>query len=151
MKKLIYIFLVFSFFACGVRKEIQYVPVTNNVYIRDSFVVKDTIIKYQIQYQNVVAVKQSHLSTDLASSDASIDSVGLLHHSIKNNGLIPSKIIYKTKDSIVSKEIPIEVVKTVSVEKKLNQMQSFLIWSGVIAWIYLLFRIVMFLRKVLYL
>lgn len=151
MKKLIYIFLVFSFFACGVQKEIQYVPINNTVYIKDSVVIKDTITKYQIQYQNVVTVKESFLSTDLASSYASIDSIGLLHHSIQNTGSIPSKIVYKTKDRVVNNEVPVEVVKTVEVEKKLNWWQKLFIWSGVIVWIYLSVKILMFFRKQLYL
>lgn len=151
MKKLIYIFLVFSIFACKPQKEIQYVPINNTVYIKDSVIVKDTVTKYQIQYQNVVAVKESFLSTDLASSHASIDSVGLLHHSIQNNGSIPSKIVYKTKDRVVNNEVPVEVVKTIEVEKKLNWWQKLFIWSGVIAWIYLSVKILMFFRKQLYL
>lgn len=151
MKKLIYIFLVFSIFACKPQKEIQYVPINNTVYIKDSVIVKDTVTKYQIQYQNVITVKESFLSTDLASSHASIDSVGLLHHSIQNNGSIPSKIVYKTKDRVVNNEVPVEVVKTVEVEKKLNWWQKLFIWSGVIAWIYLSVKILMFFKKQLYL
>lgn len=94
MRKLIYLLLlVVSFASCRVRKEYIPVPV-----VRDSIVertVRDTFYVPGEQRQSVVAVDSSHLETDYSFSDASIDSIGRLHHSIQNKTKIPAKIHYE--------------------------------------------------------
>lgn len=81
---------------CKTKEVIKYV---NTESVRDSLVyltVKDTLIKYLPQKNEVFGVKKSHLKTDLAFSYAAVDSCGLLYHSIENYGMILSKMYYKT-------------------------------------------------------
>lgn len=88
MKKIILLLIsVVAIAGCTPRQI--FVPV-----IRDSIVektVRDTFISYLPQKQQVITIKKSHLETDLSFSDAYIDSLGLLNHSIENKGFIPSK------------------------------------------------------------
>ena len=134
-----YYFLILLFFLMGCRSKevIIEVPIHDTIRIEKKYIVKDTVIDYKIQYQNVVSVDSSYLSTDLASSRASIDTNGLLHHSIQNNGKISSKIVYITNDSLVYRDKPVEIIKTVEVEKELNFIQKILIWVGGISLILL--------------
>jgi hypothetical protein len=97
------------------------VPTTEIIKGKDSIRIekRDSIIYIDspIQQQNVITNQKSCLSTDYSFSLAWIDSVGLLHHSIRNMPKIPLKIsreiIYKSKvDSFyINKTIPIEVTK----------------------------------------
>lgn len=78
---------------CKTKEVIRYVPLIQK---HDSIVYQtkhDTLLKYLPQKQSVIAVKNSHLETDLAISTACIDSLGLLHHTIENKGVIPGKVI----------------------------------------------------------
>ena len=63
---------------------------------------------------SIITKKKSHLETSLATSDASIDSLGLLHHTLVNKkDSLKSKIQYIDKivyrDSVEVKEVPVEV------------------------------------------
>lgn len=78
---------------------------------------RDTIT-YQIPIESSVAfnVQHSHLETTVAWSDASVDSLGMLNHTLTNKPIkLEKEIVYldrwKTeyRDSIQVKEVPVEV------------------------------------------
>lgn len=61
----------------------------------------------------VTPTKKSHLETSVATSDAEIDSLGLLHHTLVNKkDSIKTKIQYVDKivyrDSVEVREVPVE-------------------------------------------
>lgn len=122
MKKLILsLFLATLFLSgCKTREVIKYV---NTESVRDSLVyltVKDTLIKYLPQKNEVFGVKKSHLKTDLAFSYAEVDSCGLLYHSIENFGTIPSKAFLKTIRTRHEKTIKITETQTITVTKHID-------------------------------
>lgn len=108
-------------------RTIQYVPIkqTEYVTVRDSVYLRDTTIKYQVEKEYVKdytgLLDTLHLETGLAEASAWVDTTkSVLAGTIKNkqkNIDIPvqvkEKIVYR--DSIVVKEVPVEVevVKTV--------------------------------------
>ena len=78
-------------------------------------IVRDTIFKPSKQRNSVVTTKSSFLQTDYAMSFASIDTAGLLHHSIENKNAIPSKVFYKkmfiTKQMNIKTTLPPKIIK----------------------------------------
>ena len=67
---------------------------------------------------SIIAKSKSHLETSVATSDAEIDSLGLLHHTLVNKkDSIKTKIQYIDKivyrDSVEVREVPFEVEKPV--------------------------------------
>ena len=144
MKKLknIILFLIISlvsltcFHGCGTTTK---VPITNNsnINFKDSLVIRestrwvDSIIYVEIPREKVMEIisqiDTSYLQTSVAKSTAYIDTNSLMIiHSLENKDTVLSeKIIYKDRyitetkvvyrDSIVTKEIPVEV----QVEKKI--------------------------------
>lgn len=61
----------------------------------------------------IITKSKSHLETSVATSDAEIDSLGMLHHTLANKkDSIKTKIQYVDKivyrDSITTKEVPVE-------------------------------------------
>jgi len=120
---------LFLLFGC---RTIKYVPIVQR---HDSIVektVRDTVLKYLPQKQSVIAVKKSHLETDLAISNASIDSLGLLHHSIENKGTIPGKIIHDK--TTVHDSIPVPYKVEVPGKPKIVNVpvHDFIWWIGLI-------------------
>ena len=101
----------------------RYIPSSSNIKIiaKDSLIVRTELISVAIPLENhsiVTPTKKSHLETSVATSDAEIDSLGLLHHTLVNKkDSLKSKIQYIDKivyrDSIVTKEVPVEVEKPV--------------------------------------
>ena len=86
------------------------------------------------------------METSVAESDASIDSLGLLHHTLVNKkDSLKSKIQYIDKivyrDSIVTKEVPFEV------EKPVPYIPNFYKFTFILFWIFVLFVIVKLLIK----
>jgi uncharacterized protein YceK len=81
-----------------------------------TIIVKDTVVKWKTQLQLIKTNQKSKLSTDFSFSDAWIDSVGLLNHSIQNYPLVPSKII--DKKVLINRYIKIELTKTLTITKK---------------------------------
>lgn len=123
--------------SCKSKEIIRYVPVIQK---HDSIVYQtkhDTLLNYLPQKQSVITPNSSHLETDLAFSNASIDSKGLLHHSIENKGLIPGKVI-DTKTT-VHDSIPIPYPVNVpgkDVEVPVNvPVHDFIWWIGLIVFI----------------
>lgn len=77
----------------------------------------------------VVKDTSSHLENDLAVSDASIDALGFLHHSLKTKPRgrlpVPSKNTKERRDSIVYRDKYVYIEKPVYVEAELNAWQKF--------------------------
>lgn len=91
----------------------------------------DTVYVELPKQSEKVAVKDtsSHLENDLAVSDASIDALGYLHHSLKTKPRgrlpVPSKNTKERRDSIVYRNKYVYIEKPVYVEAELNAWQKF--------------------------
>ena len=98
------------------------VPVETNTQVqtivRDSVVIHRDTVTFQIpvESQSAYGVQVSHLESTVAYSDASVDSTGLLNHTLVNKpAKLEKEIVYldrvKTeyRDSLVVKEVPVEV------------------------------------------
>lgn len=114
MKRFILILMMFLVVGCGICRKVQYVPVetkTDSVYVEK--LVKDTVsIEIPGDTVYVVAQDSSRLETKYSVSEAVIDSVGRLHHSLINKDIkIKKEIVYKEveKRVEVEKEVPVEV------------------------------------------
>ena len=86
------------------------------------------------------------METSVAESDAEIDSLGLLHHTLVNKkDSISTKIQYIDKivyrDSIETKEVPVEVPVPVRYIPKFYQ------FTFILFWIFVLFIVVKLLIK----
>ena len=86
--------------------------------VRDSIVVhRDTVtLEVPIESSSAYGVQYSHLESSVAYSDASVDSTGLLNHTLTNKPFkIEKEIIYQdrkvetVRDSLVTVEVPVEV------------------------------------------
>ena len=127
--------LVLGLLSC----KTKYVQVPYEVIKRDSIVntvtIRDTILKYPTQFNQVLAKNYSKLKTDLAFSIASVDSLGL-HHSIQNFGVIPSKVI--EKKSYIRTQL--NITKTIVVTNKeivYKAKRDFIWYSGLFLYILL--------------
>ena len=83
---------------------------------KDSLIVRTELISVALPLEShsIITKSKSHLETSLAESDAEIDSLGMLHHTLTNKkDSIKTKIQYVDKivyrDSIETKEVPVEV------------------------------------------
>lgn len=90
----------------------------------------DTVYVELPKQSETVAVKDtsSHLENDVAESDASVDALGFLHHSLKTKPRsipVPSKNTKERRDSIVYRDKYVYIEKPVYVEAKLNAWQRF--------------------------
>lgn len=90
----------------------------------------DTVYVELPRQSETVAVKDtsSHLENDVAVSDASVDALGFLHHSLKTKPRsipVPSKNTKERRDSIVYRDKNVYIEKPVYVEAKLNAWQRF--------------------------
>lgn len=90
----------------------------------------DTVyVELPRQSENVVVKDtSSHLENDVAVSDASVDELGFLHHSLKTKprGIpVPSKNTKERRDSIVYRDKYVYIEKPVYVEAELNAWQRF--------------------------
>lgn len=96
----------------------------------------DTVYVELPKQSETVAVKDtsSHLENDLAVSDASIDALGFLHHSLKTKPRgrfpVPSKKTKERRDSIVYRDKNVYIEKPVYVEAELNAWQKFRMNNG---------------------
>lgn len=86
------------------------------------------------------------METSVAESDAEIDSLGLLHHTLVNKkDSIRTKIQYVDKivykDSIQTKEVPVEV------EKPVPYIPKFYKFTFAFFGIFVLFIVVKIIRK----
>ena len=129
----------------------RYIPASSNIRIiaKDSLIVRTELISVAIPLEShsiVTPTKKSHLETSVATSDAEIDTLGMLHHTLVNKkDSIKTKIQYVDKivyrDSIVTKEVPVEVKVPVKYIPKFHQ------FTFILFWIFVLFVIIKLLRK----
>lgn len=128
----------------------KYIPSSNiRIIAKDSLFVQTKLISVAIPLEShtiVTPTKKSHLETSVATSDAEIDSLGMLHHTLTNKkDSIKTKIQYVDKisyrDSIEVKEVPVEIKVPVRYVPKFHQ------FTFILFWIFVLFIIVKLLRK----
>ena len=128
----------------------RYIPTSNiKLVSKDSLIVRTELVGVAIPIENhsiVTPTKKSHLETSVAASDASIDTLGLLHHTLVNKkDSISTKIQYidriSYRDSIEIKEVPVEVKVPVRYIPKFYQ------FTFILFWIFALFVIVKLLIK----
>ena len=125
-------------------------PSSNNIKIiaKDSLYIHTELVSVAIPLEShsIITKKKSHLETSIAESDAEIDSLGLLHHTLVNKkDSIKTKIQYVDKivyrDSIETKEVPVEVKVPVPYVPKFYQ------FTFILFWIFVLFIVVKVIRK----
>lgn len=127
----------------------RYLPSSNiKIIAKDSLFVQTKLISVALPLEShsIITKSKSHLETSVAVSDASIDSLGLLHHtlvnkkdSLKREIKYVDKIVYR--DSITTKEVPVEVKVPVRYIPKFYQ------FTFILFWIFVLFIVVKLLLK----
>ena len=127
----------------------RYISSSNTrIVSKDSLVIHTELISVALPLEShsIITKKKSHLETSVATSDAEIDSLGLLHHTLVNKkDSIKTKIQYIDKivfkDSIITKEVPVEVKVPVRYIPKFYQ------FTFILFWIIVLFIVVKLLIK----
>ena len=127
----------------------KYLPSSNiKIVSKDSLVINTKLISVALPLEShsIIAKKKSHLETSVATSDAEIDSLGLLHHTLVNKkDSIKTKIQYIDKivyrDSVEVREVPVEV------EKKVPYIPKFYKFTFAFFGIFVLFIVVKVIRK----
>ena len=115
---------------------------------KDSLFVQTKLISVALPLEShsIITKSKSHLETSVATSDAEIDSLGLLHHTLVNKkDSIKTKIQYVDKivyrDSVETKEVPVPV------EVKVPYVPKFYKFTFAFFGIFVLFVIVKLLIK----
>ena len=147
-KFLICLILAFYGFLTGCSTQ-KYLPSSNiKIVSKDSLIIHTELVSVAIpnESHSIITKSKSHLETSVAVSDAEIDSLGLLHHtlvnkkdSLKREIQYIDKIIYR--DSIEVKEVPVEVEVPVRYIPKFHQ------FTFILFWIFVLFIVVKLLIK----
>ena len=127
----------------------RYISSSNmRIVSKDSLIVQTKLVSIALPLEShsIITKSKSHLETSLAESDAEIDSLGLLHHTLVNKkDSIKTKIQYVDKivyrDSIETKEVPVEVPVPVRYIPKFYQ------FTFILFWIFALFIVVKLLIK----
>ena len=127
----------------------KYLPSSNiKIISKDSLIVRTELLSVAIpnESHSIITKKKSHLETSVATSDAEIDSLGLLHHTLVNKkDSIKTKIQYVDKivyrDSIITKEVPVEV------KVPIRYIPKFYQFTFVLFWVFVLFIVVKVIRK----
>ena len=127
----------------------RYISSSNTrIVSKDSLVIHTELISVALPLEShsIITKKKSHLETSVAVSDAEIDSLGLLHHtlankkdSLKREIQYVDKIVFK--DSIITKEVPVEIKVPVRYIPKFYQ------FTFILFWIIVLFIVVKLLIK----
>lgn len=124
-------YLIFALLFVSCTKTV-YVPIKEYIKGKDSIIIqkRDSIIYIDspIQQQNVITNQKSCLSTDYSFSLAWVDTVGLLHHSIRNNAKIPLKIVYKDIYRVKRDTVYKSEVKLVDKIKEVTPLKAWLGW-----------------------
>ena len=116
---------------------------------KDSVFVHTELVSVALPLEShtiVTPTKKSHLETSVATSDAEIDSLGMLHHTLTNKkDSIKTKIQYVDKivyrDSVEVREVPVVV------EKKVPYVPKFYKFTFAFFGIFVLFIVVKLLIK----
>lgn len=119
----------------------RYISSSNiKIVSKDSLVIHTDLVSVALpnESHSIITKKKSHLETSVATSDAEIDSLGLLHHTLVNKkDSIKTKIQYIDKivyrDSIEIREVPFEVEKPVPYVPKFYQFTFILFWIFVLS------------------
>ena len=127
----------------------RYISSSNTrIVSKDSLVIHTELISVALPLEShsIITKKKSHLETSVATSDAEIDSLGLLHHTLANKkDSIKTKIQYIDKivyrDSIITKEVPVEV------KVPIRYIPKFYQFTFILFWIIVLFIVVKLLIK----
>ena len=111
-KWFILVLTAFLLSSCGLFRKVEYIPIegkSDSVYVER--LVRDTVtVEIPGETLSVVTQDSSHLETKYSVSDAKIDSLGRLHHSLTNKDIkIEKEIVYKEKEVKVEKKIPYPV------------------------------------------
>lgn len=127
MKNILKIFILFLFlfpFGCVGTKKTKQIPIVQveKTVVKDSLIyIRDTLyLPLPVEEKEVkTTADSSHLETSIAESDAWIDSIGQLNHTLKNKDTVYKYIydtvyINKTITEYKEKEVPIEVPIEVS-------------------------------------
>ena len=126
----------------------KYLPSSNiKIIAKDSLYINTKLISVALPLEShsiVTPTKKSHLETSVAASDAEIDSLGMLHHTLVNKkDSIRTKIQYVDRivyrDSIEVQEVPVEV--------KVPYVPKFHQFTFILFWIFVLFIVVKLLIK----
>ena len=137
MKRFILFLVMFLVMGCGICKRVQYVPVETK---KDSVVIEKVVeridtVSIEIPGERVYVIKQdsSHLETAVATSDAKIDSTGMLHHSLENKDAnLKKEIVYK--DKIIEKRVEVEKEVPVEVKVPVKYVPDYYKWINIIFW-----------------
>ena len=137
MKRFILFLVMFLVMGCGICKRVQYVPVETS---KDSIVIEKVVeridtVEVEVPGERVYVIKQdsSHLETAVATSDAKIDSTGMLHHSLKNKDVnLKKEIVYK--DKIIEKRVEVEKEVPVEVKVPVKYVPDYYKWINIIFW-----------------
>ena len=126
----------------------KYLPSSNmRIVSKDSLIVHTELVSIAIpnESHSIITKSKSHLETSVAVSDAEIDSLGLHHTLVNKKDSIKTKIQYvdriSYRDSIQTKEVPVEVKVPVPYIPKFYQ------FTFILFWIFVLFIIVKLLIK----
>ena len=141
--------MAFFGFLTGCSTQKYLIKPSIRIIAKDSLFVQTKLISVALPLEShtiVTPTKKSHLETSVAESDASIDTLGMLHHTLVNKkDSIKTKIQYIDKivyrDSIEIKEVPVEVEKPVPYVPKFHQ------FTFILFWIFVLFIVVKLLIK----
>ena len=118
----------------------RYISSSNmRIVSKDSLIVHTELVSaaLPLESHSIITKSKSHLETSVAVSDAEIDSLGLLHHTLVNKkDSIKTKIQYvdriSYRDSIQTKEVPVEVKVPVPYIPKFYQFTFILFWIFVL-------------------
>ena len=129
--------VMFLVMGCGICKRVQYVPVETKI---DSVVIEkvvertDTVsIEVPGEKIYVIATDSSHLETAVAVSDAKIDSIGRLHHSLENKDVeLKKEIVYI--DRIIEKKVEVEKEVPVEVKVPVKYIPNYYKWIHILFW-----------------
>lgn len=127
--------VMFMMVGCGICKRVQYVPVETS---KDSVVIEKVVeridtVSIEVPGEKVYVIKQdsSHLETAVAISDAVVDSLGLLHHSLENKDVeLKKEIVYK--DKIIEKRVEVEKEVPVEVKVPVKYVPDYYKWINII-------------------
>ena len=127
----------------------RYISSSNmRIVSKDSLIVHTELVSIALPLEShsIITKSKSHLETSVAESDAEIDSLGMLHHTLVNKkDSISTKIQYIDKivyrDSIETKEVPVEVPVPIRYIPKFYQ------FTFILFWIFVLFIVVKLLIK----
>lgn len=145
---LICLILAFFWLISGCSSP-RYISSSNmRIIAKDSLVINTRLVSVALPLEShsIITKSKSHLETSLAESDAEIDSLGLLHHTLVNKkDSISTKIQYVDKivyrDSTETKEVPVPV------KVKVPYIPKFYKFTFILFWIFVLFIVVKVIRK----